>query len=460
VKNEHFSRHSREYLRVRWIVLCCASLAGFALVGVGPARAQTNSGITARFPEPHQVVAAYPDEVERFVALRIVNITLNRTTTGRTPGAYDKGTAYVRALQQISVKYDIEQPNSKAAKEFSEGVRKLGADQRFRQSVLERFRLTDLATEPRPVEPSPFPTASKPPEDVEATQANRVLFPCGPIWLATLVLMGFVPRIIWNITGQLGNSKTPSGGIRLDSGQLPDSLREFRLLGFDYRAGVQSGKVIEEKTWSETYVNSVTTPATFQVVGDQVYQSGGGTTTSSSTVTKDRIWVRTPNGGEAAWTFSGGKFVARQGQVLSGITQPSGDGSHFLIVFNHTTGQSETYRPISTGQKKIHIMLAWIITTLLGAAGFVFGTALLFMPGASVTSLFSPAGMLTFMVILVRGGFVCLIGAAITARLIIGYVRGKIEGERGFRFNKEFKPLYMRFLQESTPVIVQSLANV
>ena len=405
-------------------------------------------------------MAAYPDEVERFVALRILNITLNRVTTGRTPGAYEKGSSYMQALQQISAGHDIEQPNAKASKDFGERVRKLGADLRFRQSVLERYHLTDLSAESQPVAPGQSPTASRLPEDVEATQANRVLFPCGPIWLATLVLMCFVPRIIWNITGQLGNSKAPSGGIRLDSGQLPDPLREFRLLGFDYQAGVQSGKVIEEKTWSETHVNSVTAPATFQVVGDQVYQSGGGTTTSSSTVTKDRIWVRTPNGGEAAWTFSGGKFVARQGQVLSGITQPSGDGSHFLIVFNHTTGQFETYRPISTGQRKIGIMLAWIITTLLGAAGFVFGTALLFMPGGSVTSLFSPAGMLTFMVILVRGGFGCLIGAAITARLIIGYLRGKIEGERGARFDKEFKPVYMRFLQESTPVIVQSLANV
>ena len=415
MKNRRSTRHDVAHLCAYWTIFCSVCVAGTILLGAKPARAQSNlgnAGIAARFPQPSQVVAAYPDEASRFVALKVLNSVLDRNTTGRSPGAYDKGSSYVRAMQQISVKYNIDEPNSKAARDFGDHVRKLLADETFRRSVLERYQLTDLPAETRP-------------------------------------------------TGQLGNSKPPSAGIRLDSGQLPESLREFKLFGQEYQAGLQSGKVVDEKTWSETHFSTVTAPATFQVVGDQVYQSGGGTTTSSSTVTKDRIWVRTANGGEAAWTFSGGNFVARQGQVLSAIAQPFPNGSsQFLAAYNHSTGQFEAYRPGSSGQKKIGTMLPWLITTLVGAAGFIFGTAILFMPTANLLGMFSPAGLMTILVIVVRGGVVCLIGAAITARILIGFVRGKIEGERGSRFEKEFKPAYLRFLQESTPVIVQSLASV
>jgi hypothetical protein len=464
LKNRRSSRCDVAHLRAFCILWCCAGLAGIVLFAAKPAQAQTNlgdPGIVARIPDPNQVLATYPDEASRFVALKIVDGVLEQRTTGRTPGAYEKGSSYMRAMQQISVKYDIDQPNTTAAKDFSDRVGKLLADETFRQRVLKKYHLTDLPAESRPPASAPRPMAQNRLDSSPDPEADRVLFPCGPIWLATLLVMCYLPRIVWNMTGRLGNSKPPSAGIRLDSGQLPESLREFKLFGQQYQAGLQSGKVVEEKTWSETYVNTVTSPATYQVVGDQVYRSGGATSTTSNTVTKDRIWVRTAGGGEAAWTFSGGKFVARQGQVISGIIRPLPNGSsEFLAAFNHSTGQSEGYRPSSAGQQKIGIMLPWLITTLVGAAGFLIGTALLFMPTASVMGVFSPTGLLTVLVVAVRGGFICLIGAAITARILIGFVKGKIEGERGSRFDSEFKPAYLRFLQESTPVIVQSLANV
>ena len=125
LKNRRSSRRDVAHLRAFGAIFCCAGLAGIVLFAAKPAQAQTNlgdAGIVARIPDPNQVLAAYPDEASRFVALKIVDGVLEQRTTGRTPGAYEKGSSYMRAMQQISVKYDIDQPNTKAAKDFGDRV--------------------------------------------------------------------------------------------------------------------------------------------------------------------------------------------------------------------------------------------------------------------------------------------------------------------------------------------------
>ena len=50
-------------------------------------------------------------------------------------------------------------------------------------------------------------------------------------------------------------------------------------------------------------------------------------------------------------------------------------------------------------------------------------------------------------------------GAAVTARILAGFARGKVERLRAQIFEQQYKPALLRFLQQCTPALAQRFAN-
>jgi hypothetical protein len=217
--------------------------------------------------------------------------------------------------------------------------------------------------------------------------------------------------------------------------------------------------VIEEKTWSETHNSVVNSAPVIQFVGNQAYQTGGGMSFVSTTVTKDRVWLRTLNGGETVWNFTGGGFVTRQGQIVSAITRPRADGnSDFLIAFNHTTGQSQSFNS-ALSSKRVGILFPWIVTTLLGTAGFLLEVAVMFQLRLGHAGSFLVAAPFALLAATYTDWGTCLICAALAARIFSSSARNRVQRQRVKRYEKQFKPALMRHLQQATPTLAQYSAR-
>jgi len=328
-------------------------------------------------------------------------------------------------------------------------------DPNFKHSVLERYRVANLpvagalAAGQRPM--SSPPTRRFAP----VLDGDQLLGAAAPFWLATLIVMAFLPRLVLKLTGRLASTGPPENVASSNPLQLPESLGSFKVLGEEYALQMQSGQVIEEKTWSETYNSVVSSAPVIQYVGNQAYQTGGGVSIHSTTVTKDRVWLRTLYGGETVWNFTDGGFMTRQGQMVSAIERPRGNGSSdFLLVYNHTTGQSKAFNAVDAS-KRVKILLPWMITTLVGTAGFLLGVAVMFQLRLGQAGFSPAAAPLALMAAVYTDWGTCLFCAAIAARIFAGFAKGRVQRLRARRFQQQFQPELLRHLQQATPALVQ-----
>ena len=422
----------------------------FTAFWIAPAQAQ-NQAALARFPEPNQVLADFNDDPSRYAALTVLYYAVDQKIPPPNREAYQKSVAYTQAFGQVESKYGAPGSDSQGIKDFSVRASQLLSDPNFKRSVLEKYHLADLPDRqhnaPAQAQRSAAPVPSGAPQPT--VDDDSMLMPAVPYWIATLVVMWFLPRLMLPVTARLTSSSAPETDGYKDPSQLPESLRSFRLVGAPYELGIQSGQVIEEKTWSETHV-SVSTTAGNEYTPAQTHSS-------SVAIQKDRIWVRTLDGGEAAWTFSGGGFIARQGQILSGISRHvSGGNWAFLVAYNHTTNQFEIYQPSAPGDR-IGTFFPWVVTTLVGTAGFVFGASKSFQflmgpAGNSVTG--ATQALMIAISKSAPGGF---LGALIIGRICVSLAKGSANRRRMKRFEELYKPAFLRFLQQSTPALVQRL---
>jgi hypothetical protein len=423
---------------------------GFSQVG-GGANLQS---IAVRFPDPGRVMADYSDDPSRYTALTAL---LNALPHGQA--TYAKSFAYSQAINQLVYKYTMRGSDPQARKAFDDRTSQLMRDQNFRRSVLEKYNVANLPVERQPTTGKRTTPAFPPGRAAPVMDTDQLLTAAAPFWIATLVVMAFLPRLVMTLTGRLASSGPPEVDASNNPLQLPESLRNFKVLGACYALEMQSGQVIEEKTWSETHNSVVNSAPVIQFVGNQAYQTGGGMSFVSTTVTKDRVWLRTLNGGETVWNFTGGGFVTRQGQIVSAITRPRADGnSDFLIAFNHTTGQSQSFNS-ALSSKRVGILFPWIVTTLLGTAGFLLEVAVMFQLRLGHAGSFLVAAPFALLAATYTDWGTCLICAALAARIFSSSARNRVQRQRVKRYEKQFKPALMRHLQQATPTLAQYSAR-
>ena len=409
--------------------------------------ASAQPGLAARFPDPQRVLTDFSDDPSRYAALSVLYNALGAVKSPPgTHDAYEKSTAYFRAMGQVESKYEAPGSGPQAANDFDAGWRRLTGDASFRRGVLEKYRLGDLPVA-RPGPAAAPGTASNSPARA-SVDSPAILLPALPYWIGTLVVMWFLPKLVIRVTGKLRSSPTPEPGMEfsVDPTQLPEALRSFQILGEPINLQIASGQVVEEKTWSETHVSASSTPSTPYVHGH--------TTISSSTVTKDRIWVRLLDGRETAWTFTGG-FETRVGHIITGIWRIYDNrGTEMLAAYNHSTGNLRTGDSAGIDYKyKIRIFLPLVITAIAGTVGSFPGTVQvmpILLDFANTARGVNQQSAAVFTALCTSFFFAVIIALAFSAMAAAGVL-----ADRNRVWARVYKPAIARFLNQSTAALAQ-----
>ena len=390
--------------------------------------------VTALFPDASQVVADYPDPVQSYVALNLLwdtshALSASQDAIKKRAGYYDAST---RIRQQRLFAGD------KAATDFDSQVLQLRRDASFRSSVLEKYHLANVAAAPPSQVNGPLRS-----HDVTDAMIKGAAAKAAPIALLTLIVMIFIVRAIVRNTA---NASMADGQLPADrSAPLPESLGVVRLTGMQYALGVLSGRVIDKETTLKTSTSTTVTSGQVYSMGGEIHTTPGQVVTSSVTTQTDLIWIETPDGQETSWTFTGGAFKARAGHVISVIARPlAGSGTQFLMACNHATRQLQVF-----GYGAAHAtrrgFLAWVISALVGAAGFAlaFGIFLSIQPPEQASSgpwIIYPASLY------IEG----LVASGILGAIITIVVKARIWRKRNAQFEKRYLPQLKDYLQQRT----------
>jgi hypothetical protein len=410
--------------------------AGLLILAVAEVRAA--SGV---FPDPNQVALDFPDEAERYVAFNLLWDTSKLTKPNETA---QRG-AYYRASEGVRQKYMV--AGDAAYKIFNERMGNLNVDPNFRKAVLEKYHLTNLPIQqPAPDRPNGgvvFPvTPIARSGDVTDDMIKGALVKASPYMIATLLLMALISRIMVRSASTL-SAVTPARKSNDDLPALPESLRVVKLPLLEYSMDVLSAIAIDKET--TMHMQSVTTTTGGQIysVGNQVHSTPGQTSTSVSTTQVDLIWVRTAEGRETSWSFTGGDFKVRPGHFLSAIILPGKENSsEFLMAFNHNTEQFKTFRaipfPVRHGK-------AWLVSAFIGSIGFGIAVAIILsiQPDSQADPIHR---ILQPIVDWIMGGII----AAIPALIIVGMAGGKLGRQRNVVFQRQYLPAIQPFLAERT----------
>jgi hypothetical protein len=412
-----------------------------------------NGDVVARYPDPAKVSADYADDAERYVALKTLYDDLGAKTTGtHAPGAYAKSSAYFAAFQAITGKYMNLKKDAPETVAYGDHVNKLFHDAAFRRAVLEKYKVADIPTPPT-AQPEGTPgtmpfarsTQSAPPSgDVTDSMIQAACLRALPFVLAGLAAgvvacRVLLPNSVGYPSGRMEPMPPPPGVPA-----MPESLRVVRLPGVEYPVETSCGIVIEKETTISTSVRTTTTGGQAYQVGNEIHFTPGQTQTIASTTQDDLIWVRTPEGREESWAFSGGRFKARRGQILTLITRPLPDGkSDRLFAYNHTTGQFEYCEGVGRANAVRHSP-AWWSTFALASVGFGIGMFILLSIGPDPAQ--GPIAWITAWII-------GAVPAVIAAFFVEGFVHRGVARRRNAPFENRYVPEFRRYLEEITPAL-------
>jgi hypothetical protein len=428
------------------------------LVAAAVAGAQ-EGGLVARYPDPTKVGADYADDAERYAALMVLSDDFRAKTKGaRVPGAYAKSEAYFRGFSAVTEKYMGMKTDAPERLAYAERADRLSRDAEFRRAVLERYQVADL--EPAPPAPADPAQPALPesralwtrPQSADLTDEmfEAACLRALPFALAGLAAMTLASRVL-----VARSVASPSGTVRPlppppGVPSLPESLRVVRLPGVAYPVESSSGVVIDKETTVETTVSTTTTAGQAYAVGNQVHTTPGQTHTSVSSVQKDVIWVRTSDGREQPWTFVGGAFKARRGQILSVIDRPLPDGtSDRLFAYNHATGQFESFPGVGRANAPSG-KAAWWTSWAIGTVGFGAAGGVLVRLAAEIKH--TPVEWETAAIV---GAFT----STVVSMLVVWWMKAGVQGRRDARFAAEYPAAFRRFLEQSTPPLTSALAE-
>ncbi|MDB6019633.1 MAG: hypothetical protein JWR19_4122 [Pedosphaera sp.] len=425
-------RKSVAVIRTLLLVLAVAVVA-FASGHATQAQAQTAA---AQFPDPSRVTADYPDEVQRYVAFQLLWDVLHEKAPD-APDARAKRSTYYNASEAIRNKYMV--MGTAGATDFDTRNRQLSADRNFKRSVLEKYHLDSVPVQR--AAPAPFVMRNT---DVTDSMIKMACAKALPFMLVSFVLMVLLTKPLVRKASTRSAVNPPALNPPGDLPRLPESLRVISLPYLQYSVEVISALAMEKETTIHTSVHTSTSGGQVYTVGNEVHSTPIQTSTSVSSTQNDLIWIRTAEGRESSWNFSGGVFKVRPGHIISAITRSARDGTEdFMIAYNHNTGQLEQF-----GVGKAHGTksgFAWIVATLVGSIGFAIAVAIILsiQPDSNadpVDKLLAPV------VDWIMGGM----ASAVVALFVVMQATGSLTNRRNNAFKNQYLPGFRSFLAQST----------
>lgn len=398
------------------------------------------------YPDPQEVMKAYPNEPERAAALYLMRGILLGANDGWHQG---KAAAYDAALNQI--KTEQEQQGLKLT---SEGltrqqwvlVKHAYAGQHedadawdFQLKLFEQF-LPGEAAKMKGDQATVIATAKN--------DRNRALFNLASFAVLLLMLLGML-IVPWLFAGRGDKSRFGMAAAATDGADpqtLPETLQMVKVPRLEYPVAMESGEVIDEKTWSETHIHVSTSGGGSRVVGNQVIHDPIQHHTSSTVVQKDRVWLRNLRNEQSVRTFSGGDFLTRQGQILSFLLLPLSGGDHrTLLAYNHTTGSSKLFSSTLGFAHKLKGLPLW---------GMMMGTAVL---GAFLVRMLLLHTITSWVDIrnLNKALILWLTLAAMLSLIYVGVIKLIYSSRRNRAFNRDYLPAYRQFLEKLTPELTE-----
>ncbi|MCC7169266.1 MAG: hypothetical protein IT459_02360 [Planctomycetes bacterium] len=321
--------------------------------------------------------------------------------------------AYYNALNDIDFRLRNTDPGTYGA--FSERLRaRLAADD-FRADVMARFGLSG----------APHATAD---DDDELDRAMRASV---PYWITALLVVLVASPLLVLLLDRRG-LPAPTGAR--DS--LPDALRTVRVLGRSYEVEACSGTVVDKESHVEQRLHVQTTGGHTSVIGEQVSVTPTQVHVHTEITRKDCLWVRDSAGRESAWNFTNAALQARAGHSLSALIRPASNGNtEFLLAYNHTTGQLDTFNGLSRAHQPRRL-LAWVATTVIGAALVLLVMRGVVDPSGSIMSLPALFQLGNWKIPLIVAGVVAAITVPISATLL--------RGLRTRNFRAHYAPAFRR----------------
>lgn len=394
------------------------------------------------FPDVQQVMAAYPDETERLIAIIVMRDFLLGANGNWSRG---KAAGYNKALEDIQ------------AEETRRGVRLasdgLTADQRtlVRRATSSVFRDSDARAFLHKLYARFIPGEVAQIEKEQATAKDVSNRPGFQLAILVIGLLTFVLVLVapWYLAAKLNPEPTtepaepsaPSSGEAMELG-LPESLRRVRLKRLEYPVVLQTGLIIEEKTIVQEQVRHFTTGGHTSVVGNQVVSHPFQHHTTTTITTKDRIWLRTLENEEKVWTFRGVDMLARTGHIISILTTSGKRGGlTALLAYNHGTNKLEDF-DFNTlrSTHRLSVWKLWLVSVAIGAiGGFVTGQL------AVHASARADPPMTVLLV--------TTVAAAILGGISSLVLKWLVQFRRNRAFRRHYLPAYREFLVRVTPAL-------
>lgn len=262
-----------------------------------------------------------------------------------------------------------------------------------------------------------------------------------PRWWLTLAVMCVVTAVL--ATLRVGSRSQPGSASDGKSQQLPPDLRSVAVLGARYSLDVFQGKVLSEKTWTETTTRTEFTGGQWQTPG-LVYPpwaAPGHVSMSTATTRKDQVMLRYADGSAGAWSFTNSKLAVAPDQVISLIARRTQPGDYdCLMGYNHETRQLLTFN--FGGVHSIASLASWLGATAAGAAGLVWGWQAgmqSYMSQAMPGTPASPPGLFLWAVMAGCAAVIAIVPLTI-ARIVVPWLRTAV-------FKRRYLPGIRRFLQ-------------
>jgi hypothetical protein len=428
--------------------------------------AAQNQDISALFPAPAQVTADFPDDVERCVAFQVLYQALyDDAPRPQSRAAYEKDFAYQGSstgIENLHMQQGMQTYRPWVARRD-----KVLGDSAFRRSVLEKYHLKDQrpTVTPPPANyqqsagqtgQAPFvqPKYQKSPGQALKELCVRLF----PLMAASFAGMIFLPWWIMNHSG-IKLAVEPRLQTAADgSPPLPESLRVIQMPGVRYMVDTMSGRVFDKEISMTTSAHTTTIPGQITTIGSTIHSTPGYTSTHVSTTQKDVVWIYTPARHEAAWTFIGGGFKVRPGQIISAIARKA-KGGHldFLLAYNHTTGQLEPQTSnlfLAHGVRNaVRGFIAQPVSTLAGSVGFAIAVGYFLTLG--IENLININGVDFFIGLWVVGGFCALTFAFFFTH----WLQWHVADRRNKRFVARYGPQFRQFFEQGTPALQKLFAR-
>ncbi|MEQ1892774.1 MAG: hypothetical protein ABL998_09550 [Planctomycetota bacterium] len=343
----------------------------------------------ARFPPVERVLAETPDEAEQYATLK----ALSEAAQQAGPAGQTLFGVYYNAL--LDIDFRLRKGDAAGYEAFSSRLRARLAEEDFRTGVLARFGLTRAA----PAE--------------EEDELERALAASAPWWIATLLVVLLASPLLVLLLDRR-HLPAPAGA----RGALPNGLETVRVLGRSYDVEVRSGTVVEKESHVEERHHLHTSGGGATVIGDQVSMTPAQVHFSTEVTRKDCLWVRDAAGRESAWNFTNAALQARTGHSVSALARAAPDGkTEFLLAYNHATGQLDSFGGLARAHQPRRL-LAWLATTVLGAAMILLAMRAVVDPSGEILHLPALFQLSNWKVPLILAGFVAGISVPLSATVL------------------------------------------